>query len=86
MELAQIQKDEEIHYITAMFTWFCHWWIIRGYWPQVPHDKFNLSQEMREAVDQCFVCALGYNMMSIGDMQVLKTLINHTLMSHQGRS
>ena len=30
---------------------------------------------MREQVDQCFACALGYNMMCIGEMQVLQMLI-----------
>ena len=74
MELAQIQQDEEIHYLAAMFTWFHHWQILRGSWPRLPHGKLNLSQEMKEEIDQRFDCVLGYSMLSIGDMQVLKML------------
>ena len=73
-ELAQIQKDEEIHYITAMLTWFCHWWIRKRSWPQLSQSKFNLSQEMKEAVDLHFALALGYNVMFTGEMQTLKAL------------
>ena len=48
---------------------------MRGSWPQLPNGELNLSPEMREEVNQCFPCALSYNMMSIGKMQPLKMLI-----------
>ena len=47
-ELALIHQDEEVQYLTAMFTWFCHWQALRGMWPQLPSRELNLSQEMKE--------------------------------------
>ena len=35
-ELAQIQKDEEVRYIAAVFTWFQQWRIRSGTWPLLP--------------------------------------------------
>ena len=83
-ELAQIQKDEEIHYIAAMFTWFHRWWIRKGSWPQLPQSEFNLSQEMKETVDLCFALMLGYNVMSICVMLALKALIRLQCLAEAG--
>ena len=41
----------------------------------MPHGKLTLSQEMKDEINRCFTCALGYNMLSIGEMQALKMLI-----------
>ena len=74
MELPQICQDKEVQYLAAMFTRFRHWQISRGTWPQLPNGDLNLSQEMRE-INRPFACALGYSMLTIGEMQALKMLI-----------
>ena len=75
MELAQIQKDEEVRYITAVFTWFQHWKIRRGVLPLLPRSEFNLSKEMRDRVDSCLAPTLVKVEMLMGEMQALKALI-----------
>ena len=75
MELAQIQKDEEVRYIATVFTWF-QWWRIRSRaWPLLPQSEFNLSKEMRDRVDSCLTPPLAKVEMSMGEMQALKALI-----------
>ena len=55
MELSQIQKDEEIRCIDAIFTWFRWWRIRKGAWPLLPQSEFNLSKEMKDIVDSHLV-------------------------------
>ena len=74
-ELAQIQKDEEIRYITIVFTWFQQWRIRRGVWPLLPQSEFNLSKEMRDRVDSCLTPTLAMLEMLMAEMQALKILI-----------
>ena len=74
-ELALIHQDEEVQYLAVMFTWFCHWRVLRGTWPQLPSGELNFSHEMKEEISQCFARALRYNVLAIGEMQALKMLI-----------
>ena len=66
MELVQIQKDEEIQYIAAVFTWFRQWRIGRGVWPLLPQSEFNLSKEMRDRVNSRLAPTLVKVEMSMG--------------------
>ena len=66
-ELAQIKKDEEVRYITTVFTWFQQWRIRSGAWP-------SLNKEMRDRVDSCLVLTLAKVEMLIGEIQALKAL------------
>ena len=75
MELAQIQKDEEVRYIAAVFTWFQQWRIRSGAWPLLPQSEFNLSKEMRDRVNSRLTPTLAKVEMSMGEMQALKALI-----------
>ena len=84
MELVQIQKDEEIRYIAAIFTWFRWWRIRRGVWPLLPRSEFNLSKEMRDRVDSCLEPTLAKVEMSMGEMQALKVLITLQCIAEAG--
>ena len=75
MELAQIQKDEEVRYIATVFTWFQWWRIRRGVWPLLPQSEFNLSKEMRDRVNSHLTLTLAKVEMLMGEMQALKALI-----------
>ena len=83
IELAQIQKDEEIHYIAS-----CSHGSVAGGSGRDPgldfSREFNLSQEMKETVDLRFALVLGYNVMSIGEMQALKALITLQCLAEAG--
>ena len=84
MELALIHQDKEVQYLAAMFTWFHHWWASRGTWPGLPSEELNLSQEMKEEIDQYFTRTLGYNVMMIGEMQALKMLVAFQCLTKAG--
>ena len=75
MELAQIQKDEEVRYIAAVFTWFQRWRIRSGAWPLLPQSEFNLSKEMRDRVNSHLTPTQVKVEMLMGEMQALKALI-----------
>ena len=75
MELVQIQKDEVIWYIAAIFTWFQQWRMKRGVWPLLPQSEFNLSKEMRDRVNSHLVPTLVKVEMLMGEIQALKVLI-----------
>ena len=83
-ELAQIQKDEEVQYIAAIFTWFQWWRIRRGVWPLLPRSEFNLSKEMRDRVNSCLTLTLVKVEMLMGEMQALKVLITLQCIAEAG--
>ena len=84
MELAQIQKDEEVRYITTVFAWF-QWWRIRsGAWPLLPRSEFNLSKKMRDRVYSHLVLTLAKVEMLMGEMQALKALITFQCIAEAG--
>ena len=41
----------------------------------MPNGELNLSQEMKEEINQCFASALEYSVLTIGEMQALKILV-----------
>ena len=75
MELAQIQKDEQVCYISTIFSWFQRWRIRRGIWLLLPQSEFNLSKEMRDRVNSHLTLTLAKVQMLMGEMQALKVLI-----------
>ena len=83
-ELAQIQKDEEVQYIAAIFTWFRQWRIRSRAWPLLPQNEFNLSKEMRDRVNSHPTLALAKVEMLMGEMQALKVLITLQCITEAG--
>ena len=70
--------------MAVMFTWFHHWQVLRGTWPQLPSRELNLSHEMKEEIDQCFTRALGYNVLAVSEMQALKMLVTLQCLAEVG--
>ena len=66
--MSQLQKDEEVQYIAAIFTWFRQCRIRKGEWPQLPQSKFNLSLEMKVVVDSYLALMMAKVKLSLGEM------------------